>query len=151
MTEMSENRSLVYGIVNDNLVLLLEDVAKAYVHDHEGIWALSTYGDARRFQPQGINRPPGIDEDDCDEVPDDDDAYDVATTSEYLNDDWPPSAATIALDELPEDLFDIGEEQDRFPSSPILYIDPATEAALVQTLRARGYDFRPDDALIGRI
>ncbi len=63
----------------------------------------------------------------------------------------PASPATLALGALTEDLAGIREEQVRFPGSPILYIDPATEAALVQTLRARGYDVRPDDALIGRI
>jgi hypothetical protein len=144
--------SLVYGIVNDNLVLLPEEVAKAYAEDHQAIFTLTTYGDARRFEPQGINRPPGLDEDDYDEVPDDDDAYDVATTGEFLNGDWPPSAATIALEELPEDLSDIvGEEQDRFPGSPILFIDPATQAGLVETLRRRGYAVRRDDELIERI
>ncbi len=47
---------------------------------------------------------------------------------EYLIGDWPPPAATIPLDELPDDLVDIGEERDRFAGSPILYMHPATEA-----------------------
>jgi hypothetical protein len=146
VTETSENKRLVYGIVNDNLVLLLEKVAEAYADDRQAIWALTTYGDARRFEPQGINRPPGLDEDDYDEVPDDDDPYDANSDG-----DWPPSAATIALDMLPDDLSDIGEERDHFPNAPTLYIDPATEAELVETLRRRGYEVWRDDELIERI
>lgn len=37
---------LVYGIVNDSLVLLPEDVAKASASDHQAIWAIKTYGEA---------------------------------------------------------------------------------------------------------
>ena len=148
---MTGNPKLVYGIVNDNLILLPEEVALDYAADHQHIWALTTYGDARHFEPHGINRPPGLDEDDYDEVPADGDPYDSDSTDEYLNGDWPPSAATIALDELPDDLDDIGEERDRFPGSPILFIDPATEVDLFQILRNRGYEVRRDDELIERI
>lgn len=148
MTEPSENRRLVYGVVNDNLILLPEDVAKAYVHDHEAIWALGTCGDARRFEPLGINPPPGLEEHDDVGA---DAPYDASVTNEFEDGTWPPSAATIALDALPEDLADVGEELDRFPGSPILYIDPATEEDLVETLRLRDYVVRRDDELIGRI
>jgi hypothetical protein len=153
MTDTTVNgpKRLVYGILNDNLILLPEAVALAYAADHEAIWALTTYGVARRFEPLGINRPPGLDEDDYDDVPVDEDAYDAASTNEVLDDSWPPSAATIALDELPDDLSDVGEERDHFPNAPTLYIDPATEADLVETLRRRGYEVHRDDALIGRI
>jgi hypothetical protein len=149
---MNEKPRLVYGIVSDNLVLLPEDVANAYAADHQHIWALTTYGDARRFEPRGINAAPGlVDDDDYDEVPDDDDPYDADSTDEYLNGDWPPSAATIALDVLPEDLSDVGEERDHVPNAPTLYIDPATEADLVETLRLRGYEVWRNDELIERI
>jgi hypothetical protein len=145
---MSGKPSLVYGIINDNLVLLPEDVARAYAEDHHRIWALKTYGDARRFDPQGMNVAPGLDEEDNDEIPADEEPYDAASSPEH---DWPPSAATIALGELTDELDDIGEERDHFPNAPILYIDPSTEADLVETLKRRGYEARRDDELIGRI
>lgn len=147
---MSSSRKLVYGVVNDNLVLMPERVARAYAEDHAQIRALQTFGEARRFEPQGLNAAPGLDEADYEVTPADGDAYEVTTTDEY-QDDWPPSAATIALGELDEDLDDVGEERDRFPNAPILYIDPSTELDLVETLRQRGYEVRRDDELIGRI
>src|ERR1019366_4605748 len=100
------SKRLVYGIVNDNLVVLPEDVAKAYAADHQRIWALTTYGDARRFEPQGLNVAPGLDEDDYDEIPADEEPYDAASINEYLNGDWPPSVLTIALEHLSDDLDD---------------------------------------------
>lgn len=148
---MNDSNQLVYGILNDNLVLLPEDVAKAYAADHERIWALATYGDARRFNPQGMNVAPGIDEEDYDEIPEDDHPYDAALTNEYLNGAWPPPAATIALGHLPSDLADVGEERDHFPGFPNLYIDPITEVDLIEKLRQRGYEVRRDDELIKRI
>ena len=148
---MSSKRVIVYGIIDDNLVLLPEDVALAYASDHGQIWRLGTFGEARRSVPQGLNVAPGLDEDDYDEVPADDDPYDATTTGEFQDGIWPSSAATIALGALPDDLDDIGEERDRFPNAPILYIDPSTEVDLVETLRLRGYEVRRDDELIGRI
>jgi len=152
MSEPSKDGSkrIVYGIVNDNLVLLPEGVANAYAADHERIWALTTYGEARRFEPQGLNVAPGLWEDE-DEPLADDHPYDAALTNECQDGNWPPPAATIALDHLPDDLEDIGEERDRFPGFPILYIDPTTEADLVETLRQRGYEVRRDDKLIRSI
>jgi hypothetical protein len=66
---MKDRARLVYGVLGDTLVLLPEDVAKVYADDHSAIRQLKTFGDARRFQPCGINRPPGLDEDDYDVVP----------------------------------------------------------------------------------
>jgi hypothetical protein len=37
---MSSKQPLVYGIVNDNLVLLPEDTAKAFAAEHQAIWSL---------------------------------------------------------------------------------------------------------------
>ena len=146
-----ESQRLVFGMVNDNLVLLPEEVAKAFAADHEAIWSLKTYGEARRFQPQSLNGVPGLDEGDYDDIPADEDPYDAALTNEYLNGDWPPPAATIALDGLPEDLDDIGQQIEHFPGFPILYIDPATKAGLVRVLNQRGYEVLRDDVLISRI
>jgi hypothetical protein len=139
--------ALVYGIVNENLVLLPEVVAKAVAEDLEAVWQLTTYGDARRFEPQFL-LVPGLDEDDYDEVPSDGDAYDLTLTNDYLDSNWPPPAATIALDYLPDDLEDIGEQKEHFANFPTLYVDPATEADLVEDLTRLGYDVRRDDELI---
>jgi len=149
---MSGKPVLVYGIVKRNLVLLPESVAQAYAHDHEHIWALTTFGDARRFEPQGLNVAPGLDEDDYDDLPSDEDPYDAASTTECLNGDWPPAAATIALGNMLDDLDDIGEERENLGGVPFLYIDPADEQQLTITLRDRGYQVaRRDDELIRRI
>jgi hypothetical protein len=148
---MSSKQRLVYGIVNENLVLLPEDVAKAFAADHQAIWSLKTYGEARRFQPRSLNGLPGLDDDEYDDIPADEDPYTVTLTNEYLNGEWPPPAATIALDELPEDLEDIGEQVEHFPNFPTLRIDSATEADLVRVLNQRGYEVRRDDELVNRI
>jgi hypothetical protein len=142
--------TLVYGIVNENLVVLPEDVAKAVASDLEAIRQLTTYGDARRFEPQFL-LVPGLDDGDYDEVPADEDLYDVTLTNDYLDSNWPPPAATIALDYLPDDLEDIGEQTEHFPGFPALYIDPAAEADLVVALTRLGYDVRRDDELIKRV
>jgi hypothetical protein len=92
---------------------------------------------------------PGLDEND-DEILDDEDPYDATLTNECRADDWPAPAAAYALDELPEDLEGIGEQMERFPNVPTLYIDPATETELVETLTRRGYDVRRDDGLVRR-
>jgi hypothetical protein len=147
---MCPNKSLVYGIRADNLVLLPENLAKAISEDRQSIWQLRTFGDARRFEPKFLIVP-GLDEDDYDEVPLDEDPYDATLTNAYQNGDWPPGATTIALDYLPEDLDDIGEQKEHFPGFPTLYIDPATERDLVETLEQRSYSVRRDDDLIERI
>ena len=147
---MKRNKTLVYGILTDNLVILPEDLAQAVAADLESIGQLTTYGDARRLVPRFL-MVPGLDEDDYDEVPADGDPYDAALTNECVNGDWPPSGATIALDYLSDDLDDIGEERDHFPGFPTLYIDPSTEGDLVQTLERRGYNVRRDDELMERL
>ena len=141
------NRNLVYGIPDSNLIVLPEGVAKAMVGDLENIAALKTYGEARRLETQ-LLIVPGLDEDDYDEIPADGDPYNPSTTNECQDGNWPPSAATVALDHLADDLDDIGEEKEDLISAPTLYIDPATELELVETLRRRGYAARRDDDLI---
>lgn len=148
---MSNKMALVYGIHNENIVLLPEDVAKAFAADHEAIWALRTYGDARRFQPQALNVAPGLDDDDYDDVPSDEDPYDAALTNEYLNGDWPPAASTIALDSLPDDLDDMIVEVEHMMSPPTSEPAFTTEADLLEMLKQRGYEVRRDDKLIEQI
>ena len=145
------SKRIVYGIVNDNLVILPEGVANAYASDHERIWALSTYGEARRFEPQGLNVAPGLDEEDYDEILADDDPYDAALTNEHSNGDWPPSTLTIALDSLPDDLDDLVVEVEHMMDPPTLELIPISEADLLQTLQQRRYDVHRDDELVGRI
>jgi hypothetical protein len=149
MTSKREPVNLVYGILNENLVLLPVAVATAVAEDREGIFELTTFGEARRFEPQYL-MVPGLDEEEYDEIPDDGDPYGATVTNECQDGNWPAPAATIALDALPEDLDDIGEQVEHFPNFPTLYIDPATESGLVETLTGRGYDVRRDDPLIRR-
>jgi len=148
--QVATTERLGYGILNENLVLLPEDVARGAAKEIENIFRLRTFGEARRFEPQYVDVP-GLDDDEYDEPPDDEDIYDVTLTSVYLGEDWPPPAATFPLDDLPDDLDDIGEQIEHFPGYPTLYIDRATERDLVETLRRRGYDIRRDDELIGRL
>lgn len=132
-------------------MLLPEEVAKAFAAEHQAIWSLKTYGEARRFQLRSLNGVPGLGDEEYDDIPADEDPYDVALTSDYENGDWPPPAATIALDELPDDLDDIGEQVEHFPNFPTLHIDPATEPDLVRALNQRGYEVQRDDELIRSI
>lgn len=148
---MALHERMVYSIVGDNLILLPEDVARGVAEEVKNIFRLRTFGEARRFESQYVDVP-GLDDDEYDDPPDDEDVYDVTLTSVYLGEDgWPAPTAAFALSYLPEDLDDIGEEVEHFPLFPTLDIDPATEADLVNTLRSRGYEVRRDDELIGRI
>jgi hypothetical protein len=148
---MSDKQRIVYSSINGNLVVLPEDVANMYADDHQRIWALTTYGEARRFEPQGLNVAPGLDEDDFDEIPADEDPYNVALTNEYLNGDWPPSALTLALVHLPADLEDLAVEVEHMMAPPTVAFTSLSETDLVETLRQRGYEVRRDDSLINRI
>ncbi len=146
MNSDEQNEAFVYGVLDDNLVLIPEEVAQAVASDVQGIRRLRNYREARRFEPQ-LLMVPGLDDDDYDEVPEDEDPYDLALTSECQEGNWPPPIATFALDYLPDDL-DIGVQREHFPGFPTLYIDPASEADVVETLRGRGYVARRDDHLI---
>jgi hypothetical protein len=146
--------TLVYGVVDDNLVILPEEVAMAYASDREAILALKTFGEAFRFQPKGLNYPPGVGdwEDFFEERPADEEHYDAAAfLAQWPEFPWPPAAATIALEEIPEDLDDIGEQVEDFPYEPTLQISPELESQIVATIRNRGYEIRRDDELIRRV
>jgi len=60
-------------------------------------------------------------------------------------------AATIALDDLPDDLEDLGEERGTLASTPYLFIDSSTEAEVLQYVRSPGYTARRDDSLFARL
>jgi hypothetical protein len=72
----------------------------------------------------------------------------LAQWEEY---EWPPEAATIALEEMPEDLDDIGKQVEHFPFEPTVQISPELESQIVSTIRSRGYEIHRDDELIGRV
>jgi hypothetical protein len=150
----SRMKKLVYGVVDDNLVILPEEVAIAYASDREAILALKTFGEAFRFKPKATNYPPGVDdwEDYFEERPSDGEPYDAAAfLAQWEEYPWPPAAATIALEEMPEDLDDIGEQVEDFPYVPTLQIGPELESQIVSTIRSRGYEVRRDDELIRRV
>ncbi len=147
---MPNPKRLLYGVVSENLVLLPESIARQYAAERKAIFTLRTYGEARRLAQQGVDVP-GLEREDLDEEPGDDDPYDVTQVPEYTNGDWPSPAATIALDYLPDDLDDLGAEEDHFPSFPSLVIDPAQEEEVLRTVRDRGYEVVRDDALISEI
>jgi hypothetical protein len=130
----------VYGIDQcNNLVVLPERVAEEVARDLERISTIHTYEDARRLSLEYLTLPMDDDE------PDDSEPCDP-----WEYEDFPPRAAGIALDELPEDL-DIGEEVDVMNFSPWLRIDPADEEQLLEAARVAGYPIRRDDDLIRAI
>lgn len=143
------DRDLVYGEENGSLVFLPERIANETADDLDQIRMLRTYGEARALVTRAVWIP-GIDIDEPDDPPDED-AYDAAATAAHQDGDWPASAATIALDELPEDLEDLGEQRDNMAQLPRLYIDPQTEAEVLQYVRSLGYRARRDDSLFARL
>ncbi len=80
----------------------------------------------------------------------DDEADDSEPYDPWEYEDFPPRAAGLALDELPEDL-DIGEEIDLMMFAPWLHINPADEEQLLEAARVAGYPIRRDDYLIRSI
>lgn len=138
---------LVYGVdgSGDNLVLLPEKVAQELARDYKRISGVHTLGQARRVARE-LERLslPDIEDDNDGEI-------DSETYNPWGFEDYPPRAATVALDELPEELADIGEEMDFMGFTPWLKIDPATERVLVETAEVRGFSIRRDDDLIRAI
>jgi hypothetical protein len=150
--EPAAKEPLVYGILNDNLILLPDSVAKTVRDELRAISALETWGEARRLCTTYLAVPDMYDDDEDEESsPRDSDLYNAFDTNQYQNCDWPPPAATVALDECPDELYDIGEQVEYFPSFPRRHIDPATEAEVVATARERGFVIYRDDDLISEI
>ena len=142
-----KERSLVYGEELGSLVFLPEHVAIETAEELDQIRMLRTYGDARAFTARRI-WVPGLDDDD---EHSDEDAYDVSATPEFQGGDWPPLSATIALDDLPDDLEDVGEQRDSMGSVPRLFIDPVTEGEVLRYVRSLGYTAHRDDSLFARL
>jgi hypothetical protein len=130
-------------------VVLPEPVALDLADDYDLIAGLTTWGEARAANPKQV-WVPGLSEDE-DDPHADSDPYDPTATGVYEDGDWPLHPGTYALDELPEELHDIGGVGESMVTAPFLYIDPADEADLVRELRSRGYDARRDDQLFARL
>ncbi len=131
----------VYGAEPGGLVFVPERIGRSRLNDFESVMTAGTYGDARQLKLVTLWLP-GVEEGD---EQDDADPYDP---NQF--DDWPPRLATYALDHWPDDLGDIGEERDSFPSAPRLFIDEDDEDQVVTALRDRGYRVRRDDDLFAR-
>lgn len=139
---MSRDREpLVYGIDQyHSLVVLPVRSAQEVARDYERISAVHTYGEARQLSLEDLSLP-NLDDDELD----DSDPYDP-----WEYEDFPPRAAAIALDEMPDDL-DIGKQIEAFPGLPWLYIGPADEEKLLKAARAEGYSIHRDDDFIRAI
>lgn len=152
---MTEDAELVYGLNlhATTFIVLPADVARDIAADNDALRAATTYGQARALQLTQV-KAPGLDEEEDDADDDasraDDDPYDPHQTGAADNGDWPVSAATFALDYLPNDL-DIGEEVSSFVQTPGLFIDPDSEDQLIEAAREAGYTLRRDDQLIARV
>jgi len=152
---MTQETELVYGLsthAGDTLIVLPTDVARDIAADYDALRAAITYGQARALQLTHVDVP-GLDEEgDADEDANraDVEPYDPYESAAASNGDWPVSAATLALDHLPEDL-DIGEEVGSPVRTPGLFIDPGSEAVLIEAAHEAGYTLRRDDQLIARL
>ena len=140
-------RSLVYGEELGSLVFLPEHVARETAGELDRIRMFRTYGEARAFTARRI-WVPGLDDPD---EHSDEDAYDVSATPECQGGEWPPLSATMALDVLPDDLEDVGEQRDSMGSVPRLFIDPVSEGEVLRYVRSLGYTAHRDDSLFARL
>jgi hypothetical protein len=140
-------RSLVYGEELGSLVFLPEHVARETAEELDRIRMFRTYGEARAFTARRVWVPGLADPDEHS----DEDAYDVSATPECQGGDWPPLSATIALDDLPDDLEDVGEQRDSMGWVPRLFIDPVTEREVLRYVRSLGYTTHRDDSLFARL
>jgi len=133
---------LVYGVLNDNLILLPTAFAVALAADYRTLESVRTYGDARAAVMSHLWLPGASeDEEDLDDY-EDSERYEP---SEYET--WPTNIATWALDVLPDDL-QIGKQVEGLMSNPRLVIDPATETEVVAEVARLGFTIRRDDELI---
>jgi len=132
---------LVYGVLEDNPVLLPESFALALAADYRTLESVRTYGDARAAVMTQLELP-----DASDEERDEHEASEPYNPSEY--DTWSTAVATWALDVLPEEL-EIGEqEEEGLMGLPTLVIDPASEAEVLAQVTRLGFTIRRDDDLI---
>ena len=138
------SRLFIYTELTGSLVFLPEDIVQALERDYDTIRAITTLREARDTTLEVLDLPQ-LDDDDYEDPPDESDPYDPWETNLAVNGEWPPRLATFALELMPDDLDDIGEEEDHFPTLPVLHIDPATEQAVVAIVRQRGYEVQRDD------
>lgn len=142
---MSET-DLVYGILDDNLILLPADFARELAADYRTLDAARTYGDARAAVLTQLELP-GTSAQALEESGhEDSDLYDPSEL-----DDWPTPIATWALDVLPDELEDVGEQYEGMMVDPILMIDPSGEANVVTEVTRLGFAITRDDDLISSL
>lgn len=142
---MSET-TLVYGIADDNLILLPADFARELAADYRTRDTVATFGDARSAVMTQLELPGVSDEDTEESEREDSEPYDP---SEF--DDWPTPLAAWALDVLPEELEDVGEQYEGLMLAPTLKIDPAREADVVAEITRLGFAITRDDDLISSL
>jgi len=134
---------LVYGVLDDNLIMLPTAFAVALAADYRTLESVRTYGDARAAVMTHLELP-GTSEDE--EDLDDHEDSECYEPSEYET--WPTNSATWALDVLPGELEELGEQVEGLMGDPRLVIDPATEAEVVAEVTRLGFTIRRDDDLI---
>jgi len=132
---------LVYGVLEDNLVLLPESFALALAADYRTLESVRTYGDARAAVMTHLELPGASDEER-------DEHEDSEPYNPSEHDSWPIPVATWALDVLPEEL-EIGEQQEEgLMGLPTLVIDPGSEAEVLAQVTRLGFTIRRDGDLI---
>ncbi len=137
---------LVYGVLDDNLIMLPTAFAVALATDYRTLESVRTYGDARAAVMTHLSLP-GTSEDE--EDLDDHENSERYEPSEYET--WPTNSATWALDVLPGELEELGDQVEGLMGEPRLVIDAATEAEVVAEVTGLGFTIRRDDDLIGQL
>jgi len=141
---VSDTDLVFYGVLYDNVVLLPTSFALALAADYRTLESVRTYGDARAAVMTHLELP-GTSEDELDDY-EDSDPYDPSE-----HEGWPTQAATWALDVLPADLEELGEQEEGLMGDPPLVINPATEAEVVAQVTRLGFTIRRDDDLISAL
>lgn len=145
-------RGLVYGHAELHDCLAFADAATAAEEAAEiqAIAAAKTWGEARSVTTRHISNPAEADpHDDPDDLPADDEVFELNEVGSVVDGDWPPMVTTRAFDLLPDDLqTEYGNAVMTAVNGVFLEIPAEREGELVAELRARGYTVTRDDVLI---
>lgn len=156
--ERDQNRSLVYGIVNQGLVLMSEEKARELAALHDALRTAQTWNEFKERVSSERYRDvlERLDENDPEEddivfEPQPDEKFDREAIFGYADGDWPEWPAQEMLAWVPEDI------QARFGkcisstlNGEFLFIEPASIPDVVAALEAQGYMCREDQALVER-
>lgn len=142
----SRDEPWVYGEELGSLVFAPARVVWSYVHDVELARSLRTIRALKqhRGELQLLWLAPADEDVDELELEDDEPYVWFEASDEY------PRLATLALDNWPQDLEDIGSETGDMITVPALHIEPASETEIVATFRERGYEVRRNDEVFMR-